>query len=242
MALFGKADADINILTQFYQLEFDAENPEGSELDIWVARYHAYDEFLRDYSDSNQLASGTPFGKSLPRLAEIHPLVRRVMDFMASQDTPEDGLGDRKPKRYKDDSPSSSFAADIYDVNEVAKTLRPHLVILNPHGKLYDNNFPVSLYYTADEERWHWKSPPPEAIIKALLDALPRGRSGFRRCPTCGSVFVVGKSNQIRCSRRCNARESARKRIMQEEMAGIDAIDWDAAEAAMLARRKKKNS
>jgi hypothetical protein len=203
MALFtNKADEDLPLLTQFYQLEFDIDNLEKSELDQWVGsdgpeEYWSESENARRggmvATRASRLSGSGPNTFYIPRLnrlAHAHPVIREIMACIA------DGV---KPSRKT-----------IFDFNQILATV-PQLQVewADVFGKptiCKENRAkprPVLVYQKLVSE-----------MIVAIEPILEdhKAPTPFARCEECESPYLIVKKGQVYCSQRCRARAGERRR------------------------------
>jgi hypothetical protein len=193
MALFtSKADADLPLLTQFYQLEFDPRVPEKSELDRWMGRVCrpprsfwtelTLPELMERVKDPSCVRDLEP----LRGLAQIHSVIRRVMDCLA------DGIS----STFEDQEELHKWASAAPSPYQ-SQVLRWN----SKNGRHQFNRTGPG-----------WVDLLMREMIKAVDHEAGGGARWFGRCEECKNAFLGKKESQRFCSHRCGDRVSARRK------------------------------
>ena len=199
MALFGQKDQDIPSLTSFYQLEFDDDALEGSELDQWMYMQQLSNVLgdtlkvgLIDTPKATPLWSMF-FVKGyelLPPIANLQRLLHRVMDAVADN--------------------VLASEADEKEINDLLA-----FFLSAP-----------TITWRRDDRRWaedEWTQPRAliagfrilpanELVSDSFFQSLLGGffwatsQNKFKRCGECHSVYVNKRERQVFCSNRCSNR------------------------------------
>ena len=192
MALFGKADAHIYLVNQYYQLVFDWRSPEGSELEEWLKFLRG--PLFRSPNDVKEVEEDKAKQENaLMRLSRHHDLIALTMNAAA------DGL-----------APS---LGDEFNLNALIKEVMPPPVVAWTRHEVLKHR-PLVSY---DGSLGSRVGPAPlmeekmlTTIVAQLVSAL--AANVFVRCTECGSAFASNRKEQKYCSYRCAHRAGTRRR------------------------------
>lgn len=190
MALFGKSDASVPILTAFYQASLPISyEPIGGDLDVLMYRYLCREPHaLYLWSDKREEAPPI-LEKALQGLSYYHTLIKAAMDAAADKTF--------LPGR------------DTFSLNCLIKEkLTP------PQVRFGDTISPVIWYQNVP--LLELTDTPGEDVDRFLSAALTQfvravEQQAFLRCAECGSVFVSTQKARF-CSERDRARYGMRRR------------------------------
>jgi len=191
MALFGKTDPDIPLLTAFYQVEGNPFEPLRGELDALLYRHcreqrEGAQQFWSEVSGLSEEESLS----TLRGIARIQTLIVRLMDCTVDRRLPS-----------------------VEDYGELKSLIRAKLSppVVEWVAEGIDRGFPQVTYFdglTSDND------DSAEMFVRRILSNFARTveREAFARCEECNSVFVAARKNQRYCSERCRARNGIRRR------------------------------
>ena len=213
MALFtNKDDRDIPLATQFYQLEFDSENPVGSELEVWVERIIFGQGNWRSGEAGELIPPGTIHetlstridAADLVRLAELHGLVRRLMDATADEILP-DWIDRDAFNRWRNEV---RLRETLVQWQASPREPGQILVWTNPRASATVSSVIDEIAHPILEE----------VTISVLAGANPSRypKATFRgvaRCWECNSPYLVRAKGTKFCSTRCRHRQGQRGRF-----------------------------
>jgi len=205
MAIFtSKADADLPILTQFYQLRMPS-----SETDI---------EGIKELSNFLFRFGAAPapagHGQTLDEMAEVWGEVHRVSRVVM------DALADNGTINAEDLKFIEEITSWVFPSRQIVLRFRllsrdggivMHNTPLHTIPKLTD--FPINDVFL---EPIGDISPPMRQVIVSLMElfSYPAERPKVRRCQECQSPYLVAinRPRQAFCSRRCQSRVAERER------------------------------
>lgn len=201
MAIFGPVDrASVPPLTQFYQLKVDPENLIGGELDRWLfsfTRRHLPDA---DARACDGLYSGEEHGgadaDTLRALADLHPLLVRILDAIADDTFP---------------APDDQRAIN----QKIAQGLGPTQLAWLPIGPAEKEQRTRSLMVLSGFVRAN--VPTFVSLLLQNFVAAAARPDALRRCEACRSVFERTRAGQSFCSSRCSGRDRNRRLRKQNQ-------------------------
>ena len=189
MALFGKADADLPLLTQAFQI--DPDNMTEVE--------HFAERLSRGAQDRVGRLSEQQRETMLRDLAGLCRLTRAILSTLHD----EGGISVRERRELEEFLGRFRVALAGPGIHLLRDSRTgDRLIIPIEHIK-------ESIVYEEDE-----LIPVSHLLqyVRALLREVPVGQAALTRCKECESVFVTRRAGQQFCSHRCADRVSARRR------------------------------
>lgn len=192
MSLFGQGRQKVPLLTQFYQLEFDHQHFQGSELEAWLTEMNGGNPIIVfSQADRTDRQVQNAYTMVLGSISRLYSLARRIMDSVVDNGGIQYG--------------------DLQQLNEDGKRRPQNIILGQPND---DQLVPThSLVFTATMSGSIADKTEVE-VRQELEDALKREVETpgvLRRCPECSSVYACVRSDQVFCSDRCRTRQHARE-------------------------------
>lgn len=212
MALFGKADRDLPVLTRFYQVEGDEELALFFEIeDAMVPSYSVqYEAWYYGVDDTKTMPE-----KFLPLYRRLHAITYELMIRLVDTGGVRPALVEEVISLWHE---QSKLVATVYDGGEPG--VLPHSgPQRNRNLSEFSENEVVAIsrihLYPKNEE----VHPVVVKTLSGLLDVI-KCKVRLAKCLVCKNPFVVLRSNHHYCSHRCGHRvalRNARKKLANSQ-------------------------
>lgn len=218
MAIFGKADADLPLLTQFYQVAL----PDGWESNpevFWESELRTWTHRMQGIVQQGIAPSARPkYLQDLQGLAHVHTWAVPLMDACADRSTvSRDVLGQLEQEAEALERPyfMVRFERTPDEIAELSRSMnRPPERIPKTYAFSLDVLRPEEQVPITSVE-WHTEPSRDreikDRIVSDLLAAV-QDPASVARCPECQSAFILRRTDQQFCSHRCADRVSTRRR------------------------------
>ncbi len=205
MALFGAKDANLPLLTQFFQIDDPGEAPfEETELFQWLST-----------RGGNLLLLNPAGSKTFKRIADIQRVVKRIMRSMHD---------DKGPIRADD-------LNTLFNLYREAPATNLEYWMIYSGGAANKDGWvdPTSLRFGSwNKETFDWGLGT--RIIEALVgNDTTVGHifhpERFAECPECRNIYLKLNPRALYCSQRCGHRRLMRTRRDREKAVKLSGLD-----------------
>lgn len=201
MALFGKSDDSVPILTAFYQISIPVDyEPLGSELDVLFYRYFQRDPHSLYLWSDTRSEPRAEVETALRLVSGNHSLIKRAMNAAAAQ----------------------KMLTDAYDPGDFNALIRE---MLTPPQVHFLNGSAAQVWYRNDPTTQIQDRPAEDVkhFMGAVLTTFVRAteQESWFTCEECASVFAAARKPARFCSERCRARFGERRRRKERNIRSI---------------------